>query len=54
MVDLGCIYMMFLKDLQYEKQKKREKQKSRKAKKEGTRNQKNMFKTEKINIPPQK
>ena len=43
--------MMFLKDLQYEKQKKRERQKSRKAKKEGTRNQKNMFKTENINIP---
>ena len=32
MVDLGFIYLMFLKDyLQYEKQKQREKQKSREA-----------------------
>ena len=38
MVDLGFIYMMFLKDyLQYEKHKKTEKQRSRKAGKQRSR-----------------
>ena len=68
MVDLGFIYMMFLKDyLQYEKQKQREKQrsrkaekqekygkvgKSRKAKKQGNRNQKKQKQFPPKNSPP--
>jgi len=52
MVDLGSIYMMFLKDdLQYEKQKRG---KNREAKKQGNRNQKKCPKRKTHNSTPKK